>query len=106
MRHIVQIENIEDLRRREGIEDVELRNAIRGLAVGDVVKLTFLTGATPNAGETLRVRITRIEDGEFRGKLGSTPAAIGLSNLRAGSSVAFTSAHIHSLVKGVPIHGH
>src|SRR5216683_324393 len=76
MRHVVEIENIEDLRRREGIEDVELRNAIRGLAVGDVVKLTFLTGATPNAGETLRVRITRIEDGEFRGKLGSTPAAI------------------------------
>ncbi len=106
MRPTVEIENIEELRRREGIEDVELRNAIRGLAVGDVVKLTFLTGVTPNAGETLRVRITRIEDGEFRGKLGGTPAAASLSSLRAGSSVAFTTAHIHSLVKGVPIHGH
>src|ERR1700687_1525629 len=100
MRHTVEIENIEEMRRREGIEDVELRNAIRGLAGGDVVKLTFLTGVTPNAGETLRVRITRIEDGEFRGKLGSTPAANTLSNLRAGSSIAFTTAHIHSLVKG------
>ncbi len=106
MRHSVEIENIEELRRREGIEDVELRNAIRGLAVGDVVKLTFLTGVTPNAGETLRVRITRIEDGEFRGKLGSTPAANTMSHLRAESTVSFTTAHIHSIVKGVPVHDH
>src|SRR5260370_18731968 len=100
MRHIVEIEDIEDLRRREGIEDVELGNAIRALAVGDVVKLTFLTGVTPNAGEPLRVRITRIEDGEFRGRLGSAAATASLSSLRAGSSIAFTSAHIHSVVKG------
>ena len=30
----VEIENIEDMRRREGIEDVELRRAIRALKVG------------------------------------------------------------------------
>jgi hypothetical protein len=106
MRPTVEIEDIEELRRRSGIEDVELRKAIRGLAVGDVVKLTFLTGVTPNAGETLRVRITRFEEGELRGKLASTPTSAGLSSLRAGSSVAFTAAHIHSLVKGVPIHEH
>jgi hypothetical protein len=106
MRHAVAIENIEEMRRREGIEDVELRKAIRGLAVGDSVKLTFLTGVTPNSGETLRVRITRIEGEAFRGKLSSSPVSVTLANLQAGSAIAFNAAHIHSLVKGEPIHEH
>jgi hypothetical protein len=45
MRHTVAIEDIEEMRRQEGIDDVELRKAIRGLHVGDSVKLTFLAGA-------------------------------------------------------------
>jgi len=43
----IEIENIEKLRLREGIKDVELRRAIRGLRAGDYVKLTLLTGAAP-----------------------------------------------------------
>jgi hypothetical protein len=100
MRHTVEIEDIERRRLREGIDDVELREEIRGLQVGDVVKLTFLTG--PTSFETLSVRITRITGSAFRGKLAARPASAGLSNLRVGSAVAFTAAHIHSLPIGRP----
>ncbi len=100
MRHTVVIENIEDMRRRQGIEDVELWKAIRGLRVGDVVRLTFLAATTPPAAETLRVRITRIRGDDFRGKLTDQPLSNGLSELRCGSFVVFTGHHIHSLAKG------
>jgi hypothetical protein len=53
MRHAVQLENIEELRRRQGIDDVELREAIGRLRVGDFVKLTLVTGPEPCLGETL-----------------------------------------------------
>jgi hypothetical protein len=102
MRNRVVIENIEELRRREGIVDVELREAIRGLRAGDFVRLTLLAGATSPAGETLLVRITSIRGGAFRGKLAGRPASAGLAQLRAGSPVVFTAAHIHSLPKGQP----
>jgi hypothetical protein len=105
MRSTVAIENIEEMRRREGIEDVGLREEIDGLRVGDFVKLTFLTGTRPPAGETLLVRITRIRGDSFRGKLASRPAYRGLSGLRVGTPVVFTAAHIHSLPKGQPTHG-
>ena len=97
MRNVVEIEDIEQARLLAGIDDVELRSAIRGLHVGDVVKLTFLTGTT--AFETLSVRITSISRAAVRGKLADRPVAPALSKLRAGSPVAFTAAHIHSLGK-------
>jgi hypothetical protein len=106
MRYAVVIEDIEEMRRREGIDDVELRKEIRALQVGDFVKLTLLAGAAPSPGETLRVRITRISGDEFRGKLASRTAANGPLNLPAGSRVAFTSAHIHSVLKRSPVHEH
>jgi hypothetical protein len=102
----VGIENIEEMRRREGIDDVELRQAIRGLAAGDLVRLTFLGGGQPTAGETVLVRVTRVRGGAFRGELAQSPCSAGLSGLRAGSPVAFTAAHIHSLPKGGPARGH
>jgi len=105
MRNPVAIENIEDIRLQEGIDDVELRNGIRRLRIGDLVKLTFLKETEPGAGETLLVRITSISGCTFRGKLDDKPAASWLSNLPAGSSVAFTTAHIHSLAKRQPPHG-
>src|SRR5258708_6931518 len=40
MRHHIELENIEDMRREAGIDDVELREEIRGLRVGDSVRLT------------------------------------------------------------------
>jgi hypothetical protein len=97
MRDGVEVENIEEMRLREGIDDAELREEVRGLAVGDLVKLTLLTAKKSFPGETLLVRITRIRGGAFRGKLVDRPASPALSGLRAGSPVAFTAAHIHSL---------
>ncbi len=105
MRNPVEIENIEELRRREGIDDVELRKEIRGLKVGDFVKLTLLSGTTgASSFETLLVRITSIRGSAFRGKLASRPTSTGLSKLRVGSPLAFTTAHIYSLSKGQPTH--
>ncbi len=95
MRNPIEIENIEEMRRKEGIEDVELWEEIRGLQVGDIVNLTFLAG--PHTSETLLVRITSIRGSALRGKLANGPTSKGLSRLRAGLSVAFTTAHIHSL---------
>ena len=100
MRNVVEIEDIEQRRLRAGIDDVELRAEIRGLQVGDLVKLTFLTG--PSSSETLSVRITSISGSAFRGKLADRPVAAALSGLRVGSPVAFAAAHIHSLVKRRP----
>jgi hypothetical protein len=97
MRKPVEIEDIEEMRRHVGIVDVELRKAIRGLQIGDHVKLTFLAGPGGAAGETLSVRITRINGSEFRGQLADTPTSPRLTGLRIGSGVKFTTAHIHSL---------
>ena len=99
MGKLVAIENIDELRRRQGIDDVELRRAIHGLQVGDYVKLTFLIGNGSFAGETLLVRITSIRGEALRGKLANTPALAGLSRLRAGSPVVFCSDQIHSIAK-------
>jgi hypothetical protein len=101
VRHPVEIEDIEQLRRQEGIDDTELREAIRGLRVGDLVKVTFLT-APASAGETLPVRITRIRGDAFRGELAGRPASARLSELRLGSPVTFTRDHIHSIVNQPP----
>jgi hypothetical protein len=97
MRNAVEIEDIDQRRLRAGIDDAELRAEIRGLHVGDFVKLTFLTG--PSSSETLSVRITSISGSAFRGKLADNPVAAALSGLRVGSPVAFAATHIHSLVK-------
>ena len=102
MRNLVEIENIDELRRREGIDDVELRKAIRRLRAGDSVKLTFLVGNCSFAGETLLVRITSIRGKTLRGKLANRPAFTGLSRLRVGSSVVFTADQIHSIAKPAP----
>lgn len=100
----IQIEDIEELRRQEGIDDVELRVAIRGLTIGAFVKLTFLSGTTPSAGETLPVRITQIRGSTFRGKLFAKPVSASLSELCVGSPVVFTAAHIHSVAKKQAAH--
>ncbi len=88
----IEIENIEEMRRQQGIEDVELAEAIRRLKVGDVVKLTFLTKT--HSFETTPVRITQIRGIAFRGKLIQTTSFV-----RRGKIVEFTISHIHSVVK-------
>jgi len=44
MEQIVRIQDIEAMRRREGIDDVELRQEIPALGVRDFVHVTLLTG--------------------------------------------------------------
>jgi hypothetical protein len=96
----VEIEDIEAMRRRVGVDDVELRGAIGGLRVGDLVRLTLLAGPAPAARRTVVVRITAIHGPEFRGTLTSA----GPADLRPGARVAFTASHIHSLPDERPAH--
>src|SRR5262249_38237968 len=67
MRVAIKIENIDELRRCNGIDDIELHAQIDRLRVGDHFLLTFLAGS--NLRTTLPVRITRIRAGRFRGRL-------------------------------------
>src|SRR4051812_26246795 len=90
MRDSVAIENIEALRRLEGIDDVELREEIRGLEIGDRVNLTLVAGGKAPAGETLLGRVTRIRGPPFRGKLATQPAPPRPSQPRVGAARAFT----------------
>jgi hypothetical protein len=106
MRDRVEIENIEEMRRLQGIEDVELRAAIRGLRVGDFVKLTLVASAPAHTAETLPVRITSIRGTTFRGKLTCGPASAHLAGLKAGSLLVFSAAHIHSVSNGQPSRTH
>jgi hypothetical protein len=92
----VEIENIEEMRLREGIDDVELRQEIGRLRVGDLVNLTLLS-KEKSAGENGLVRITSIRGAAFRGKLVKRPTSPGLSGVQAGALIAFTAAHIHSV---------
>jgi len=95
----IVVEDIQGMRLRQGIHDVELREEIRGLTIGDFVKLTLLSRTGSYPGETLPVRITRIRGSLFCGVLATRPTCRGLSKLRLGSPVRFTTAHIHSVPK-------
>jgi hypothetical protein len=97
MSKTVAIENIEEMRRLVGIEDVELRQSIRRLRVGDRVRLTLLAGPGQTAARTLWFRITRVEGRRFRGRLAEGQGAAGL---RPRTILSFTAAHIHSVAGG------
>jgi hypothetical protein len=99
----VEIEDIRAMRRRQGIEDSELKEAIRRLRVGDRVQLTLKTAPEEYHGETVLVRITRIRARNFLGKLVNAPVSAALATLRAGMGIAFTAAHVHSVPKGAPV---
>jgi hypothetical protein len=104
MRRPIVIENIEELRRLEGIDDVDLRKEIRTLGIGELVKITLLTG--PSSFECVLVKITSVRGQEFRGELVNSPTLPALSRLGGGSPVAFTAAHIHSVAKRTPARQH
>jgi len=95
----LEIEDIQQLRWKQGIEDLELHAESSGLQVGDSVNLTFRADKESFAGETLLVRITSINGCAFPGKLAAKPARISLSELRVGSLVRFRATHIHSIAK-------
>jgi hypothetical protein len=104
MRKTVEIEDIDQMRRREGIVDVELRKEILELHIGDFVKVTLLASANSGPSETVFVQITSIRGDAFRGKLTRRPTSAGLSKLPAGRQIAFTKVHIHSIPKGQLAH--
>src|SRR5437588_3835250 len=79
----VLIEDIAKRRSQQGIEDDDLRDSIRGLLVGDLVRLTLRSDQSPT-GETVDVRITAIAEGGYRGTLAARPASKGLADLEAG----------------------
>lgn len=99
MDHGVLIEDIAGRRRREGIDDADLRDDIRGLAVGDLVRLTLRADQSPT-GETVVVRITEVGAAGFRGALAGKPASKALAALGNGFALGFTADHIHSLATG------
>ena len=100
MLNSVEIENVDMVRPRHGLDDAKFREDVRGLRVGDLVKLTLLSTSASFGGETLLVRITRVQDdAAFSGRLASSPTAACLAGVRLGATLAFTAAHIQSIPK-------
>jgi hypothetical protein len=102
MHHAVEIENIEELRRRQDIDDPDLREAIKALRAGDQVRLTFLNNASPGRSDTVLVRVTSIKRTVYRGRLLASPIGLGTPGPRAGDLVMFGREHIHSVVRPQP----
>jgi hypothetical protein len=102
MQRTIEIEDIEALRHRQGIDDAELREEIGRLQVGDHVRLTFLLTEQPFTAETLTVRVTSIHGPTWRGTLSTRPAHSSLACLRVGSRVVFTRDQIHSVAAARP----
>lgn len=95
MTSTVAIENIDEMRQLQGIDDIELRESLRGLQVGDVVRLTFTSSA--GCSQTAPVRITQIQGSRFRGKTERKALS-----LLAGKQVVFSLSHVHSVVQKRP----
>lgn len=99
MHRAVEIENIEEMRRRQGIDDVELHEEIARLRAGDQVRLTFVAAGAAGRSETVLVRITSIKRAVYRGRLLATPLALGPTAPREGQLVLFHREHIHSVAR-------
>jgi hypothetical protein len=93
----VEFENIEEMRSQAGIDDVELRDAVSHLQVGDLVRLTVRTIGGTFPGESLLIRITSIKGDVFRGKLAQSKRSARRSGVSEGTLLAFTRAQIHSI---------
>jgi hypothetical protein len=93
---LVEVENISEMRHREGIEEDELWQQIGKLRAGDDLKLSLGTPTT--SFETVSERITSIRGSVFRAKLASKPATSKQSELTAGSFLVFAATQIHSVV--------
>src|SRR5262245_41509023 len=99
------IENIAEMRRRAGIDDVELRESIADIEPGDLVQLTFLPDSKLSGGETLAVRVNGIKGSMYRGVLVEAHGNAELTELEIGALVVFTAGHIHALPREAPAHG-
>lgn len=99
---IIEIENIECMRLREGINDLELRQDIRGLRIGHCVKLTLVSGDRPLEGETVTVRITVHSRRIVPGQAGKAAGVRCLQGPGGAAPLTFSTAHIHSILKARP----
>jgi hypothetical protein len=93
----IEIEDIDARRRQEGIDDVDLQQAIGRLSAGDRVILTLVSDGEATIGESLVVRITRVCKSTLRGKVVETSPRNGRSRVRPGTALTFTRANIHSV---------
>lgn len=102
MPETLKIENIEHMRQLQGIDDVELRESIRRLRIGDCVHLTFLSGSRPVRSKTVPVRIVAIDKDRFTGEIMESLTSLGQDHLRERSLVTFQERHVHSIPKLKP----
>lgn len=100
MSNRICIEDIETMRREAGIDDVDLRNAVRRIQPGDFVNLTFRAGI--GSPETLVVRVTTVNSAKYEGELAQAPTVNSLLSMRIGSPMSFAATHIHSMAVGPP----
>jgi hypothetical protein len=91
----VEIENIEHMRRCQGIDDERLHREVARLQEGDIVRLTLRVGA--RAVECVFVRIVTRHKQEFTGELAALPADPNLQRLTDGMTLRFTADHVHSV---------
>ena len=96
MKSPIVFEEIEELRRRQGIVDAVLKVDIEHLQPGNKVKLSLQLDC--NGFETVVVCITSIHESIMRGKLVKKPKGLALRALDVGSFLSFQSSHIHSIV--------
>jgi hypothetical protein len=90
------LENIEEMRRRQGIVDAELGADIGRLRPGDCVRISF--EISNHAYETLTVQLTSLRGDVLRGRLVKSPKSPSLKAFMAGSLIKFGPEHIHSIV--------
>src|SRR5258708_40025575 len=96
MKSSIVFEDIEELRRREGIVDTALNSDIARLKPGSRVRLSLATDR--NGFETVTVCITSNRPGALRGRLVKKPKAAALKGLDIGSLLTFQTGHIHSII--------
>jgi hypothetical protein len=92
----IQIEDIDAVRLREGIDDVGLRKSVAQLGASDRVCLSISLDG--KSFEKVSVRITSCRGGTFRGKLLSKPHSTGLRDLDADRLLVFSASQIHSII--------
>jgi hypothetical protein len=96
----ILIENIDEARKREGIDDIVLHKEIVRLKAGSHVRLSVSSDG--KQFEMVNVRITSVKGNALRGKVLEKPRSRSLGSLVAGSAMTFAAGQVHSIVDGKP----
>ena len=86
--------NVEDRAASHASFKIPARSTRSTLRVGDLAKLVFVFPSTsgPPNGERMWVKIERVEDGRYRGRLWNMPVLI--QDLKADDPIAFGPEHV------------